>query len=75
MRPWARLNDIKEIEDEYEHPNRSPPLVEELAESRTSKMFKRMSNMSGRPWKNSNNSLAVQPELNPINRSPIYPRV
>jgi hypothetical protein len=44
-------------------------------ESRTSKMFKRMSNMSGRPWKNSNNSLAVQPELNPINRSPIYLRV
>jgi hypothetical protein len=29
--PWARLSDIKEIKDEYEHPNRPPPLVEESA--------------------------------------------
>jgi hypothetical protein len=27
--PWARLTDIKEIKDEYEHPNRPPPVVEE----------------------------------------------
>jgi hypothetical protein len=27
--PWARLSDIKEIKDEYEHPNRSPLVVEE----------------------------------------------
>jgi hypothetical protein len=31
MRPWARLNDIKEIKDKHEHPNRPPPLIEELA--------------------------------------------
>lgn len=27
--PWARLNDIREIKDDYEHPNRPPPVVEE----------------------------------------------
>jgi hypothetical protein len=27
--PWCRLSDIKELKDEYEHPNRPPPVVEE----------------------------------------------
>ncbi|KAF1920124.1 hypothetical protein BDU57DRAFT_463758 [Ampelomyces quisqualis] len=27
--PWARLNDIREIKDEYEHPNRVKPVVED----------------------------------------------
>jgi hypothetical protein len=29
--PWARLGDIKEIKDEYEHPDRPAPVVEESA--------------------------------------------
>jgi len=34
--PWARLSDIKELKDEYEHPNRPPPAeVESAATSST----------------------------------------
>ncbi|KAL5121903.1 hypothetical protein ACEQ8H_000119 [Pleosporales sp. CAS-2024a] len=30
--PWCRLNDIREIKDEYEHPDRKPPPVQEPSE-------------------------------------------
>ncbi|KAF2832265.1 hypothetical protein CC86DRAFT_424662 [Ophiobolus disseminans] len=29
--PWCRLSDIKELKDEYEHPNRPPPVEPESA--------------------------------------------
>jgi hypothetical protein len=71
------INDIKEIKDEYEHPNHPPPLVEESAEgiahqqdvqAHVKHVSRAMEELQQRPGRS-------QPKHNLIEPSPIYPQV